>query len=60
MIILWMLKNVHIVSKLWIIDICNSKSQEKEEMLFARDDFILFWIIVIVRGFVMSFINFLN
>ena len=39
MIILCMEKNVHIIAKLTIIDVWNSPSQQKEEMLLTRNYF---------------------
>ena len=49
--------NFHIVVKLSINDVNNRQSQENEDF-FARGDFQMFWIIVIIRDFLMSFPKF--
>ena len=45
--------NFHIVAKLSRINVWNRQSQEKEEMLSARDILKMFCIIVIIQDFVM-------
>ena len=50
----------HIVAKLSRINVWNRQSQEKEEMLSARDILKMFCIIVIIRGFIVSFLDSLN
>ena len=55
-----MKQNIHIVAIFFIIYVWNSQSQEKEEIIFTRDYFKMFWIIEIIQGFVVSFLNLLN
>ena len=58
--VLWIQENVHIVVQISTIDVWNQKSQKKEEMFTARDEFKKFWVVAIIQDFVMALLNFLN
>ena len=60
MIIPWMQKNLHIVTKLSRIDVWNKKVSKRKKCVWKEMVLEMFWIIVIIQDFAMLLLNFMN